>query len=94
MTKHGSRVVDLLGPGAILSLADACGLVPLRLSQSRKAAWMRAHNLVRDFDGLECVIWGDLLSALRGEGQGPPVIVRPKAKDPWDTLERAPVGRK
>lgn len=94
MTKCGARVAALLGESSILSLADACDLVPLRLSVARRIAWMRARGIVRDFDGLEVVILGDILQALRGEHGAPAQLAEPKAPNPWDTLERAPVGRK
>lgn len=92
MTKTGARSVALLGENAILSLSDVLDLLP-RGSQSKKSAWLRARGLVRDFDGMEVVIIADVLQALRGE-QAPPVLSKPKTKDPWDELPRVTVGRK
>lgn len=94
MTRAGAKALGLLGESTILSLADAASVVPLRLSTSKKIAWMKARGIVHDFDGLECVILGDLLSALRGSAQSVPALAAPKAKDPWDELPRVTVGRK
>lgn len=92
MTKAGVRAVELLGPNAILAIADLADVLP-RHSLARKIDWLRQHGLVHDFDGVEVVIYGDVLTALRGQRLALPTISRPTAPDPWDTLPRAKVGK-
>lgn len=92
MTKAGARAVELLGPSAILTVADLAEVLP-RMSYTSKVTWLRAHGLIKDFDGVEVVIYGDVLAALRGDRVALPTIARPVAPDPWDTLPRAKVGK-
>lgn len=93
MTKSGERAAHLFGPDTILALQDMLACLP-RMSSTKKEAWLRAHGLVKDMDGLEVVIYGDVLAALRGDAQSVPALARPKTKDPWDELPRVTVGRK
>lgn len=90
MTKAGVRRLELLGPSAILAVSDACELMPKK-PYADKIAWLRLHKLIRDFDGVEVVIYGDVLEALRGP-HVPTVVPRPAEPDPWDTLPDAKVG--
>jgi hypothetical protein len=67
-TLHDDRLA--LGPAAVLSVSRACTLLPFRDSDAR--AWLEGRGLIvrrPDIPG-PCVIWGDVLEALRGEPQG------------------------
>lgn len=52
-----------LGAAAVLPVAQAVQLMPLGDARARR--WLRSRGLVRDLDGAEVVIWGDVLEALR-----------------------------
>lgn len=54
-----------LGPAAVLSIADAVELLPWRDAEAR--AWLEARGLILRLPDLPgpCVVWGDVLEALR-----------------------------
>ncbi len=76
----------------MLTLADLAEVSP-RMAFPDKVAWLRARGLVHDFAGVEVVIYGDVLAALRGDRRVAPVAPAPVAPDPWDTLPRASAMR-
>lgn len=52
-----------MGVGAILPLAVAAALLPL--ADSEATDWLRGKGLVREIAGRRCVIWADVIDALR-----------------------------
>lgn len=51
-----------LGVGAIVTLSEACALLPVCDREAR--AWLRSRGLVRDLEGRVVVRWLDVLDAL------------------------------
>ena len=60
-----------LGSGAVFSVAQAAGLLPIHDRDARR--WIRDRGLVRHLAGREVVIWGDLLDAVRSGDDVQPV---------------------
>lgn len=55
-----------MGLGAVLPVAAAAALLPLGDSEAR--AWLHDRRLIRHIAGRRCVIWADVIEALRGAG--------------------------
>lgn len=51
-----------LGVGAIVTLSEACALLPVSDREARH--WLRGRRLVRDLQGRSVVRWLDVLDAL------------------------------
>lgn len=66
-----------LGGAAVLSVSYAAEMLPVRDGDGR--AWLRARGLVRQLNGEDVVVWGDVLDALRGD-QAAPRVRAPKLK--------------
>lgn len=74
-----------LGAAAILSVAEAARLLPIR--ESDAAMWLVTNKLIRDLDGRRVVLWADVVARIRGdEGQPSP----PRARLPRAGLPRGP----
>lgn len=65
VTKAGANRLQLLGIAAILTVGDAAELMPG--GYARRVAWLHAVGLVKDLDGDQVVVWGDVLEKLRNE---------------------------
>lgn len=59
-----------LGAAAILSVADAVRLLPVRDGDAR--AWLAERGLIRDLRGASVVVWGDVVAALQSEERSAP----------------------
>ena len=53
-----------LGPSAVLPAELAVRLVPGEEARTRR--WLREHQLVRNLLGVQVVVWGDIVDAVRG----------------------------
>jgi len=61
-----------LGEASILKPTTAAELLPVR--ESAGMEWLRGKSLIRRVSGLgEVVIWGDVVKAIREEGDAPVV---------------------
>lgn len=58
-----------LGAGAVFSLSEAAELLPMRTAEA--VEWLRAGGLVRQLQGREVIIWGDVLARLRDGDPAP-----------------------
>ena len=58
----------LLGDAAVLSLDEACALLPMDKQAAR--AWLNRHGVVRELGRNNVVVWGDVLTVLRGDTSG------------------------
>ena len=70
MTRPVSDRRLLMGAAAVLTVRQACELLPGHHSRAR--AWLERHGLVRDFDGTEVVVWGSVLDVLEGDRSSAP----------------------
>ena len=59
--RHQERLS--MGPGAILSVTEAAGLLPLADTAAR--AWLRREGLIVTLEEKPVVCWADVLAALR-----------------------------
>ena len=59
-----------LGRAAVLSLSNAASLLPMRNAEARAA--IRRARIVRQLEGREVVVWGDVLDALLPSPPGCP----------------------
>jgi len=62
---------ERLGEAAVFTLSAAAELIPLADTDARR--WLRARGIVRNLNGRELVIWGDVVSAIR---EGEPSTIR------------------
>ncbi len=51
-----------LGNAAILTVNTASQQLPVRNSEARK--WLRSRGLVRNLDGREVVVWGEVVALI------------------------------
>jgi len=67
---RNSRSSDRLamGPGAVLTVNEAAGLLPVSDREAR--LWLAGRGLIRDLAGRPVVVWRDVLAAL-SEGEDP-----------------------
>ncbi len=75
-----------LGGAAILSVAEAARLLPIR--EADAAMWLAANDLIRDLDGRRVVVWSDVVARLRGDEDQP--APPPHARLPRAGLPRGP----
>jgi hypothetical protein len=94
MTRDERQAARLaLGKDAVMSEATAIELLPFSDAAARK--WLRDRELVRDVPELgRCVIWADVLSALRGEADRQAERAPARPKLPPTKLPRKQLGRR
>ncbi len=66
--RHFERLI--VSPGAIVSLQEACELLPLNDAAARH--WLHEQRLVRLLAGRHVVCWADVAQALRSTPMAPP----------------------
>lgn len=57
------------GAAAVLPIREAVRLLPGRDAEIR--TWLSTHGLVRQLNGADVVIWGDVLEVLRADEEDP-----------------------
>jgi hypothetical protein len=81
--RHAQRLA--MGSGAILSLGEACELLPVADREAR--SWLQELGLVRYLRGRPVIVWSEVQDALRN-----PSTPQPGAKPrPRLRLEREPL---
>ena len=63
------RVRAALGAAAVVSVRVAAEWLPWSDQDAR--LWLRRRGLVREVDGREVVVWGDVVAAIRGSKAEP-----------------------
>jgi hypothetical protein len=75
-----------LGLGDVLTVREA--VAALRVREATGRAWLREHRLIVEVAGVERVVWGDVLSALRrgAPKDGPTRRGRARGRLPYEEV--------
>lgn len=73
--RHAERLS--MGAGALLTLQQACALLPVGDAAGRR--WLRDHGLIRHIDGRPVVAWADVLAEVKaGSDPASPPVALPR----------------